>query len=224
MLSTYDFLIKNTEIERDALLSNLFIQHGLSGDLSKQSYLAFLEQAYHHVKHTVPLLMACGSRIPFEKEWLRDAMAEYIEEELGHQEWILSDIRNCGGDADQVRDAQPSTSTEMMVAYAYYMIERINPIGFLGMVLVLEGTSIRAASAAAEALSKRLNLGNDCFTYLSSHGALDLSHMNFYEGLVNRITDVSEQHILLHSAQRFYRLYNDIFTSLPLTLNKEIVT
>ena len=223
MQPTYNFLLQSTEIERNRLLSNPFIQHGLAGDLSTQSYLSFLEQAYHHVKHTVPLLMACGSRIPFEKEWLRNAIAEYIEEELGHQEWILNDIRNCGGDADQVRDGRPSISTEMMVAYAYYTIDRINPIGFLGMVLVLEGTSIRAASAAAEALSNRLNLEDECFTYLSSHGALDLSHMDFYEGLVNRITDVSERQILLDSSQRFYRLYNDIFTSLPLTLNEEVV-
>ena len=48
------------------------------------------------VRHTVPLLMACGARLPERLEWLREAIAEYIEEEIGHQEWILNDIRACG--------------------------------------------------------------------------------------------------------------------------------
>ncbi|MCB1828719.1 MAG: biliverdin-producing heme oxygenase, partial [Gammaproteobacteria bacterium] len=89
----YDQLLAETKSERDTLLSIPFIQHGWRGELSLQSYLAFLEQAYHHVKHTTPLLMACGSRVPSDKEWLRNAMADYIKEEVGHQEWILNDIR-----------------------------------------------------------------------------------------------------------------------------------
>ena len=80
-----------------------------AGELSLESYRAFLGQAYHHVKHTTPLLMACGSRVPPDKEWLRDAMAEYVEEEVGHQEWILNDIRACGGDPEQVRHARCRT-------------------------------------------------------------------------------------------------------------------
>ena len=39
--------------------------------------------------------------LPERLEWLREAIAEYIEEEIGHQEWILNDIRACGGDAER---------------------------------------------------------------------------------------------------------------------------
>ena len=34
------------------------------GRVSRETYGEFLTEAYHHVKHTVPLLMACGSRVP----------------------------------------------------------------------------------------------------------------------------------------------------------------
>ena len=44
--------------------------------------------------------MAAGSRIPENQEWLRTALAEYVEEELGHQEWILNDIEACGFDKE----------------------------------------------------------------------------------------------------------------------------
>ena len=107
-----------TDTERQALLSIPFIQHGVRGELSLRSYTAFLTQAYHHVKHTTPLLMACGARISPDKEWLRDAMAEYIDEEVGHQEWILNDIAACGLDKEAARNSQPSAATELMVANA----------------------------------------------------------------------------------------------------------
>jgi pyrroloquinoline quinone (PQQ) biosynthesis protein C len=219
MTDFFDRLLEETEAEREALLAIPFVQHGWKGELSLDSYVAFLGQAYHHVKHTTPLLMACGSRIPHHKEWLRDAMAEYIEEEVGHQEWILNDIAACGGDAGQVRSALPGLAAELLVAYAYHTIDRGNPVGFLGMVLVLEGTSVRVATEAAENLKRNLGLPPQAFSYLTSHGSLDLSHMDFYKGLVNRLDDPADQACVIHCAKRFYRLYGDVFRGLPMGLN-----
>ena len=215
----YDQLLAATKSERDTLLSIPFIQHGWRGELSLQSYLAFLEQAYHHVKHTTPLLMACGSRVPSDKEWLRNAMADYIKEEVGHQEWILNDIRACGGEPEKVRNDAPGAAAELMIAYAYHTVERANPVGFLGMVLVLEGTSVHIASQAAHNLRRNLGLPAAAFSYLTSHGALDVSHMDFYKRLVNRLQDPADQSWVIHCAKLFYRLYGDIFRNLPLSLN-----
>ena len=146
---------------------------------------------------------------------------KYVEEEVGHQEWILNDIRACGGDAEQVRNETPGLAAELMVAYAYHTVDRGNPVGFLGMVLVLEGTSVRVATEAAGNLQKRLGLPASAFTYLSSHGSLDLSHMDFYKTLVNRLEDKADQECVIRCAKRFYRLYGDVFRGLPLSLNAE---
>ena len=219
MSDFFDRLLAETESVREDLLSIPFIQYGRRGELSLASYRAFLAQAYHHVKHTTPLLMACGARVPQDKEWLRDAMAEYIKEEVGHQEWILNDIRACGGDPEIVRADRPGDAAELMVAYAYHTIDRGNPIGFLGMVLVLEGTSIRLATEAATNLRQKLSLPPQAFSYLMSHGALDVSHMDFYRGLVNRLQDEDDREAVIYCASRFYRLYGDVFRALPLSLN-----
>ncbi|MDQ7010248.1 MAG: iron-containing redox enzyme family protein [Mariprofundaceae bacterium] len=215
-MAFYDELIAATESERNELLSIPFIQQGAAGKLSLESYIAFLTQAYHHVKHTTPLLMCCGGRLPERLEWLREAVGEYIEEEMGHQEWILNDIAACGGDAEAVRHGRPNPATELMVAYAYDTIQRGNPAGFFGMVLVLEGTSVALATQAAENIRNSLNLPKKAFSYLTSHGSLDVSHIDFYEKLMNRLDDESDQQVVIHCARMFYRLYGDIFRSLPL--------
>jgi long-chain acyl-CoA synthetase len=218
----YPTLLRHTETDRQALYDVDFIKRSTQGALSRSDYVAFLSQAYHHVKHTVPLLMACGSRLTDEQEWLRVAIAEYIEEETGHQEWILNDIAACGVDPDTVRYGQPSQSTELMVAYAYDTIARGNPVGFFGMVQVLEGTSIAVADNAAAAIQQSLGLPTKAFSYLCSHGALDIEHVEFFKGLMNKITKPEDQRAITHTAKLIYKLYGDIFRELDYPLHKQI--
>lgn len=214
-------LASATETERQALYEIPFIQAGIAGEVTHDDYIAFLTEAYHHVKHTIPLLMACGARLPESLGWLRTAVGEYIEEEMGHEEWILNDIRACGGDAEAVRHGQPLLATELMVAYAYDTIHRVNPAGFFGMVYVLEGTSVALATRAAEVIRRKLELPQEAFSYLTSHGSLDISHIGFFEGLMNRIEDPSLQQQIIHSAKAFFQLYGNIFRSLAALHNNE---
>jgi pyrroloquinoline quinone (PQQ) biosynthesis protein C len=214
MMSFFQQLQQETETERNYLMSAPIIANCLAGEISLNDYVAFLQQAYHHVKHTTPLLMATGARLPENKEWLREAVAEYIEEELGHQEWILNDIEACGFDKEKARRSQPNLSTELMVSYAYDTVNRVNPLGFFGMVNVLEGTSVKIADLAADKIQDVLNLPASAFSYLKSHGSLDQDHIKFYEGLMNRVEDSSEQDQIIHSSRAFYYLYGNIFREL----------
>ena len=212
-MSFYEELVSATETHRAEFLAIPILQRALRGDIGKADYLAFLGQAYHHVKHTVPLLMACGSRLPEHLHWLRVAIGEYIEEEMGHERWILDDIA-AGGDSEALTNAEPAPATEVMVAYAYDLIQRRNPVGFFGMVFVLEGTSVQLASRAAVIIKERLRLPDNAFRYLTSHGALDQSHIKFFEGLMNRIDQLEDQKTLIHCARMFYQLYGNIFSGL----------
>lgn len=213
----FDHLQHQTSAEREYLLGAPIIHAALAGTATHEQYIAFLTQAYHHVKHTVPLLMACGARLPERLEWLREAIAEYIEEEIGHQEWILNDIRACGGDAEAVRHGQPALPTELMVAYVYDRIARHNPASFFGMVNVLEGTSIALATQAAGVLQAKLQLPAKAFSYLTSHGSLDLEHIEFFKRLMNRLDDEDDKVAVVHTARVVYRLYGDIFRNLTTT-------
>lgn len=214
-MTFFDRLRDDTAIERQSLLAAPLIQRCLgNGHFTLSEYVAFLTEAFHHVRHTVPLLMAVGSRLPPEKESFRTAVAEYIEEEIGHQEWILNDIAACGGDADAVRHGQPNAATELMVSYAYDTVMRRNPMGFFGMVFVLEGTSINLATQAAEIIQQRLKLPTRAFSYLRSHGSLDQEHMVFFEKLMNTVEDARDRDDIVHAARRFFRLYGDIFRSI----------
>lgn len=212
----YPQLQQATQAERQALLSTPIIHGALNGAVSVPSYLAFLAQAYQHVRHTVPLLHAMKAALPPQHRWLDAALDEYIDEEAGHDEWILNDIAACGGDAEAVRHSQPAHATEVMVAYAYDTVQRGNPLGFFGMVHVLEGTSVSLALMAADAIQRPLQLPDAAFSYLRSHGTLDQEHTAHFEQLMARIEAPADREAIVHAARAFYRLYRDVFLGLPL--------
>jgi len=213
-MSFHSELLAQTQQERATLISVPIIQSALGGQIAREDYVAFLGQAYHHVRHTVPLLMACGARLPARLEWLRTAICEYIEEEMGHQEWVLDDLAACGADRAEAAASLPSLATELMVSYAYDTIHRGNPVGFFGMVLVLEGASVALATRAANTIQTSLDLPRNAFSYLLSHGDLDIEHVGFFEGLMDRLDDPADQQAVIHAARRFYVLYGDIFRTL----------
>lgn len=209
----FDELQKKTEMERQALVGSDIIRRCMVRDVTLYEYIAFLTEAYHHVKFTVPLLMAVGARLPDSMEWLREDVAEYIKDELGHQEWILNDIEACGGDKEAARNSQPSAATELMVAYAWYLIDRKDPVGFFGMVQVLEGTSVNLADQAATEIKEALGLPERAFSYLRSHGAIDQTHIKYLESLMNRFDDPEQQALIVHTTKMFYQLYKGVFDS-----------
>jgi heme oxygenase len=88
-------------------------------------------------------------------------------------------------------------------------------MGFFGMVLVLEGTSVRLATQGASAVAASLNLGPECFSYLSSHGALDQDHLVFFQRLMDEIDDAEDQRAIITVAREVFALFADVFRSIP---------
>lgn len=213
-----------TRRDQEELLALPFVRRAMDGDLPLHAYQAFLGQAYHHVRHTVPLLMATGGALPERHAWLRRSIAEYIKEELGHEEWILADLKASGADAEAVRRSSPRLAAELLVSYAYDTIHRVAPIGFFGMVHVLEGTSVVGATRAAVRLQASLGLPTAAFTYLRSHGDLDVEHVHFFEDLMDRIDDEGDRATVVRCAKTFFRLYGDVFRDLERELRAPVAS
>jgi len=200
--------------DRDYLLQAPVIGEALAGQISRARYVAFLTQAWHHVRHTVPLLMAVGANLPDQHGKLRNDLIHYLEEEVGHDDWILNDIEAAGGDRRAAAASMPNIETDAMVAYAWDTVQRRNPIGFFGMVYVLEGTSVSLAVRAADEMEKTLGLPKSAFTYLRSHGILDLEHIEHLGGILDGLTDPADQAAVIQCARAMFWLYGNVFRSL----------
>jgi hypothetical protein len=83
------------------------------------------------------------------------------------------------------------------------------------MVFVLEGTSVAIATRAAQIIAERLALPKRAFSYLLSHGSVDVKHIANFERLVDRFDHEDDRAQVLHCARVMFKLYGDVFRSLP---------
>lgn len=214
-MTFYTRLLRETEAERRDFQSIGLIQHTVQHGVTADLYVKYLEQAYHHVRFTVPLLERARDTCGTDHAAYRAALDEYVREESGHDEWILDDIKALDHDGEAVRNGQGGFACRMMVAYGYYAIEHISPFALLGMVHVLEGMSVELADKAAGSIAA--SFGDNppnAFSYLTSHGALDTEHVQFFEDLVNGLGDAHIEYTIIAAAKDFYVLFGNMFREL----------
>jgi pyrroloquinoline quinone (PQQ) biosynthesis protein C len=213
-MSAFQRLVSETASARREFVELPLIQHVLANGAPKDLYLDFLGEAYHHVKHTAPLMALAVARCGTEDRRYQCALFDYIAEERGHDEWILEDIEALGGDAAAVRRSTPRFPCKVMVGHAYYLVDRISPYGLLGMIHVLEGMAVALATKAVQAMSRTVaTSGGAGFKYLTTHSDLDVGHTKLFERLIDDI-DRSQLPIAIEATQDFYVLYGNIFRDL----------
>jgi hypothetical protein len=109
-----------------------------------------------------------------------------------------------------------------MVAYAYDTIQRRNPLGFFGMVFVLEGTSVALALNAADRIRSTLRLPAQAFSYLRSHGELDQQHVGDLESILGRLTQAEDRDAVIRCAKGVFWLYGNMFRGLEAGVTAKI--
>ncbi len=209
----YDALLAATAEARREFLAIPLIAETLAHGVDIELYRDFLRSAYHHVRYTVPLMEAALGKCGNDDDPLAQGLCRYIDEEIGHDAWILDDIAALGGDAETARRARPPLATGVMVAYAFHLIAEDGPYALLGMVHVLESVSAALATQAAKAIQQRLQSGAG-FRYLASHGDLDNEHVAGYADLLDAIDTPARRETVIAAAKDFYRLYGDMFREL----------
>lgn len=216
-MNFYQQLQQQTLADQRDLLSAPIIHICRDKKITKSEYIYFLTQAYHHVKHTVPLLKLCQANLSEEYDWLKKSLTKYIDEEIGHEEWILDDIEVCGGNKSDIMEENPCVGIEEMILYLYEKIENGHPLALFGMVQVLEGTSVSIAGEMANLIQDSLKLPDEAVTYLQSHGAIDQEHLTFFSALMNKIIKKEDQQEIIDSAHFIYKCYGKMLHSVHLS-------
>jgi pyrroloquinoline quinone (PQQ) biosynthesis protein C len=131
-----------------------------------------------------------------------------IEEEKGHETWVLEDIEAIGGDVASARAHPPSAPVQAMIAFNYFGAERVHPCSVLGMLYMLEVVSSvyggRVSDSIARTLGRNVDAGG--FRFLTSHATMDLDHMAKLNKLMKKIDDPDAQESIVNSTRvNFYQ-------------------
>jgi hypothetical protein len=101
-------------------------------------------------------------------------LKHHIPDELGHDAWVLEDLRVLGIDSSRVLAQQPSPIIAELVGSQYYWIFHYHPVALLGYIAVIEGYP--PTPGAVSALQAVTGYPAAAFRTFAKHARLDLRH------------------------------------------------
>ncbi len=101
-------------------------------------------------------------------------LIQHIEEETGHDEWLLEDMQVLGLSRSDVLSRPPSRSVAALIGSQYYWVLHAHPVALLGYVTVVEGTPVRAETL--NYLVSEAGIPREALRTLYLHAELDIDH------------------------------------------------
>ena len=212
-MSYFITLIEDSDAGRRALEDEPRVHSMMHHGLKLAEYRALLHDLYHVVWHFCPVMAAAAARCGDEFRDVRYELYERIEEEKGHEAWVLEDVEAVGGDVAHVRTNPPSAPVQALIGFNYYGAERVHPCSVLGMLYMLEVVSSvyggRVSDSIARAIGRDVNAGG--FKFLSSHATMDVDHMAKLNKLVKTIADPGAQRAILNTTRINFYQFRQMF-------------
>ena len=180
-------------------------------------YPKYLVATHGVIRASVPLMERALERAQTADDPAAAGLAEYldhhIDEERGHDDWLLEDLEVLGRFPDEVLTRPPSASVAALVGAQYYWIEHYHPVALLGYIGLLEGYPPTIADVAA--LMARTGYEREAFRTLIRHAELDPLHRDDFDEMLDRLPLSPEQSAViglsgLYSINAFTRVFADI--------------
>ncbi|MFF4342866.1 iron-containing redox enzyme family protein [Kitasatospora sp. NPDC001540] len=152
-------------------------------------YVAYLYAMHALVRASVPLMeraaRRCAELAPGDPVAgpLGRYLERHIEEERGHDEWLLADLAAAGADPAAARDGLGAPVVAGLAGAQYYWIEHHHPVALLGYIRVLEGHA--PAPRLADRLAARTGLPAAAFRTVRDHADLDSGHLAALDALLD---------------------------------------
>jgi pyrroloquinoline quinone (PQQ) biosynthesis protein C len=183
-------LVTHTDEARRTFETNSKVLDIVANGLPLERYRTLLLELYHVVWHFNPVCAAAASRVGDAHREVRYFLYEHMQEEKGHEEWVINDLDAMGVPRADVLSYRPSHHLLAMNGYNYWAADRLHPCSVLGMLYALEVVASVYGGQMTAAISESLLLqGDRGISFISSHAELDAEHMADLRVVLNRIED-----------------------------------
>lgn len=164
----------------------------------------YLFRLYGSVRASVPLMRAARARaaeLAPECEVAR-ALVPYldhhIEEELGHDEWLLDDMEALGLRREDVMSRPAAPAVAEMIGTYYYWIFHGHPVALLSFFSVVEGNPVRTETL--DRVAATTSIPEEALRCIYRHAELDPHHAEEVDELIDSLPLTAEQAALLETS------------------------
>jgi hypothetical protein len=188
----------------------------------RQLYPVYLRTMHMVVRSAVPLMQAAveqararGPLDPLCGE-LINYYTRHMEEESGHDAWLLEDLLAIGTDPGEALDRIPSPRVAAMVGAQYYWLRHYHPVSLLGHITAIE--SYHPPVGFSQRLAELTGYPKAAFRAISRHEVLDVHHRRELLELLDRLPlEVQQEKMIslsgLHTLQSGIDVLAEIYAS-----------
>jgi hypothetical protein len=205
-----DLVVRSDEARR-AFETHPVVLDAVAHGMNIERYRALLLELYHVVWHFNPVCAAAASRMADSHRQIRYFLYEHMQEESGHEQWVMNDLEAVGVAPDLTQAHGPSVDTLALNGYNYWAAERRHPCSVLGMLYALEVISSVYGGPFASAIRESLLLeGERGVSFIGSHASLDAKHMAELRGVLNTLIDDDARNAVTESTMVNFRHFTRI--------------
>jgi pyrroloquinoline quinone (PQQ) biosynthesis protein C len=195
-------LVTDTDEDRRAFEAHPVVVAAVADGMAVERYRALLLELYHVVWHFNPVCAAAASRLSDEFAVVRYFLYQHMQEEKGHETWVLNDLEAVGVPPDRTRAHLPNVDTLALNGYNYWAADRRHPCSCLGMLYALEVIASVYGGPFASAIRESLLLDGDRgVSFIASHATMDAQHMADLRKLLNQVTEPAAQAAVVESVR-----------------------
>jgi pyrroloquinoline quinone (PQQ) biosynthesis protein C len=200
MLPFFADLVTRTDEARREFETNSRMLDIVANGLPLQRYRNLLLELYHVVWHFNPVCAAAASRVSDEHKQVRYFLYDHMNEEKGHEEWVLNDLGVVGVKPEQALAYKPTNFMLALNGYNYWAADRRHPCSVLGMLYALEVVASVYGGPMTAAITDSLLLeGDRGISFISSHATLDAEHMADLRVILNTLHDDAAKDAVIES-------------------------
>ena len=201
MLPFFADLVVRTDEARRAFETNPVVLAAVANGMPVDRYRKLLLELYHVVWHFNPVCAAAASRMADTHSQVRYFLYEHMQEESGHEQWVVNDLDAVGVGQEFTRAHQPAVFTLALNGYNYWAADRRHPCSVLGMMYALEVIASVYGGPFASAIKESLLLeGERGVSFINSHATLDAEHMAELRLVLNMVLDDAAREAIVESA------------------------
>lgn len=168
----------------DLFKGSLFLSTIEQGPVTKSLYAMYLIETYHYTKHNAKNQALVGSILPIEDTQYLKFCFQHAAEETGHELMAYHDLKSVLK-MSEIDLPGPLPSTEVLVAYLYWISSHGNPLQRLGYSFWAE-SCYKYIGRLLKKVQTDLSLDPHHMTFFISHAHIDVEHAREVEQMLIR--------------------------------------
>ncbi|MEM8772267.1 MAG: iron-containing redox enzyme family protein [Pseudomonadota bacterium] len=151
--------------------------------MTVEEYRSILRQVFHHTRENPQLQALATVYFRGRDRDLVKLFFKHAASEIGHDQLALNDYVTLGGDPTNVPYENPLPSTSALLAFGFYQIYNLNPLGYLGYLYFLEAMPVQSGEGLMGNL-RDIGIPDSAMTFLLDHTTIDVGHTKMMEKYV----------------------------------------